>query len=111
MKAVDGWPGALSVVGGPMPVSAMTQPYPVPDPATESLLEKLGRRLRAARVQCSLGQAELAERLGKSQPWVSQVEGGYTGLKVEDLVLFAHECDVKPSKILAAVEACGDGGH
>jgi len=66
--------------------------------------EQLGSALRAARVEASLSQPEVAELVDKSQSWVSQVESGYTALKVQDLFALAKAYGVKASVLLGQAE-------
>ena len=48
---------------------------------------RFGEEVRAARMKAGLTQAQLAERLGRSQEYVSLIERGRRRLPVEAMVL------------------------
>lgn len=55
---------------------------------------KIGHRIRESRERKALSQAELARRLGVSQPTVSDWENGKTEPSVDNLRTLAIELDV-----------------
>jgi transcriptional regulator with XRE-family HTH domain len=60
-------------------------------------------RLRDAREALGLSQTEVAERLGHTQQWISQVESGSRRLDVIEFVELCLALGVKPSSALAPV--------
>lgn len=77
----------------------------LPPVAAPNLREKLGERLRSARLRAGLSQAGLAERLNISRPAVASIESGRQGISVDQLVEMAQQLDVNPTALLA--EALG----
>ncbi|WP_223775269.1 helix-turn-helix domain-containing protein [Streptomyces sp. 135] len=63
--------------------------------------EKIGRRVRRARLRLGLPQADLAAALGKTQGWVSKVERGLIEIdRVGLLNLLATELHVHPNDLI-----------
>lgn len=60
----------------------------------------LAMRLREARLEQGLSQAELANRIGVSRRWVSQLENGKktleVGLVLRAITALGLACDVRP---------------
>ena len=75
--------------------------------ATES--EEVGIRIRNARTEAGLTQAELAERIGTTPAVLSHLETGWRGGSHERLVAIARACGVAPSAILGADRAARAG--
>jgi transcriptional regulator with XRE-family HTH domain len=50
---------------------------------------EIARRLRDARIEASLGQVEVAEKLGRTQSYVSKIESGQRRFDVLQLKEFA----------------------
>lgn len=59
-------------------------------PSQQELARRLGRAVRAEREQRRWTQQELAERLGMTPPYVSQVEGGMVNPTLVTLVRLAQ---------------------
>lgn len=72
------------------------------------------KRLRTMRAAANLTQAQLAEKAGLDQSFISRLERAETGVSVENLISIAHALGVKvqdllepgspQSRLLAAVE-------
>ncbi|MEO9594533.1 helix-turn-helix domain-containing protein [Rhodopirellula bahusiensis] len=58
-------------------------------------LQTLADRLRWARTQSGLSQAQVAEKFGWHRPTVSQIEAGQRQVKSQELDAFAKLYDVK----------------
>jgi transcriptional regulator with XRE-family HTH domain len=65
-----------------------------------SLREKIGKRVRAARLQLDLTQAELAGRLELEEPTVRSIEAGRRGVSIESLLRLADALRVTPGELL-----------
>ncbi len=65
----------------------------------------VGARIRSERERRGMSQAELAERLGKSQAAVSYWEAGRRSPDVEDLVLLGDVLELDPGLLLAGEPA------
>ena len=61
---------------------------------------RVGRRLRALRLERNLGLAELAQRAGISVGALSQIERGLTSLRVRVLWPLAAALDIEPHSLL-----------
>lgn len=82
----------LSDEAGQVPKSAFTDAYSI-------MLDVLV----AARKKAGLTQDELAERLGKPQPFVSKVEHGVRRIDVVEFAAIARALDLEPTKLFADV--------
>jgi DNA-binding transcriptional regulator YiaG/Pyruvate/2-oxoacid:ferredoxin oxidoreductase delta subunit len=67
-----------------------TPPKPAPDTAHLS-----GETIRQARQQQNLSQRTLAERLGKSQSWIRDIEKGRFNVSAEDLAVLRQVLNLK----------------
>jgi transcriptional regulator with XRE-family HTH domain len=65
-----------------------------------SLHEKIGKRVRAARIELDLTQAELAGRLELEEPTVRSIEAGRRGVSIESLLRLADALRVTPGELL-----------
>ncbi len=65
---------------------------------TEDYLRKIGQRIRETRIQRSLTQAQLAERLGTSQGAITRIERGLQNLSLD---MLARIGDALDSEIVA----------
>lgn len=65
----------------------------------------LGRALRAAREGAGLQQIQLGERIGKTQGYISKIEGGHQGVDVLLLHDIATALEIDPVKLYASVIA------
>jgi transcriptional regulator with XRE-family HTH domain len=70
-------------------------------PGAASADLRVGRRLRALRLERQLGLVELAQRAGVSVGALSQIERGLTSLRVRMLWPLAAALDVEPHSLLA----------
>lgn len=61
---------------------------------------ELGRRVRARRLELSLSQMELAERIGLHFTFVSSVERGERNLSLRSLLRLAEGLSVNPSVLV-----------
>jgi transcriptional regulator with XRE-family HTH domain len=57
------------------------------DPEVKRLRLKFGEDVREARIKAGLSQAQLAQRLGRTQQYVSLIESGQRRLPMEAMVL------------------------
>ena len=69
---------------------------------------RVGRRLRALRLERNLGLAELAQRAGISVGALSQIERGLTSLRVRVLWPLAAALDIEPHSLLT--DEAGEAG-
>lgn len=51
--------------------------------------EKIAARLKEARIQSGLSQAQAAVKLGMQRPTVSEIEAGNRGVNAEEIIQFA----------------------
>ena len=79
------------------------------DPQTAS--RTLGADLRALRKARGLTLAGLAERLGRSVGWLSQVERDLSSPSIDDLRQMARAFDVSISSLFRAEARPGEDGH
>jgi transcriptional regulator with XRE-family HTH domain len=63
----------------------------------------LVEQLRAARLAAELRQSDAAERCGRSQQWLANIETGERGLDVMDFLMLADVIGFDASKIVARV--------
>lgn len=63
----------------------------------------LGVRLKAARLNTGMTQADIANRLGRPQSYVAKLEAGERGLSAVDLVFLAAALGLEPSVLLDQV--------
>lgn len=61
--------------------------------------QALGRAIAGARVARGMEQEDLAEKLGRSQEWVSRTEGGLVALSAFEYARIASVLDI-PSSVL-----------
>lgn len=83
----------------------MTQPPPEEPPRSDpplsgDLRSVFGRNLRAARRKAGLTQAELGERTGLTQQYVSHVEAGHQNITIETMVALARIVGQEVSDLL-----------
>lgn len=62
----------------------------------------IGKRIRAYRTQRNMTQADLAERLGLSNVYISYIETGVKGISLEVLLKIADEFDVSMDSLVLA---------
>lgn len=60
------------------------------DPLTEDLRRNFGENLRAARIMAGMTQAQLADRAGLTQQYVSLVEIGRQNLTLSTMAMLAR---------------------
>ena len=63
----------------------------------------VGACLAAARRRANLTQTEAAERLGRNQTFVSEIERGLRRVDVLEIVLISQALDADPSQVFAEV--------
>jgi len=73
-------------------------------------LRTLGADLRALRKARGLTLAALADDLGKSVGWLSQVERDISDPSIDDLRAFARRLDVSVSSLFRVISAAGEEG-
>ena len=73
-------------------------------PETSAHYERLGRLLRAARRARDITQQQLAEKLGRKQPFVTRYEVAARRLDVIEFLECAHAIGVDPAKLLRRIE-------
>ncbi|MCR9266003.1 MAG: helix-turn-helix transcriptional regulator [Alphaproteobacteria bacterium] len=56
-----------------------------------------------ARKDAGVTQAELAERLGKPQPWVSNIERGIRRVDVIEFIAICHVLRVQPDATISTI--------
>lgn len=71
---------------GPPPGEPPKSEEPVPD----DLRIAFGKNLRAARIKAGLTQAQVAERTGHTQQYVSLVEAGHQNITVNTMTALAR---------------------
>lgn len=59
-----------------------------------------GERIRARRVEKDMSQLELAQRVGRSQSSISQIEAGQRGLDVDGVKRFCRALDMSPTELV-----------
>lgn len=64
--------------------------------------------LRERRKTAGLTQAQVAERLGRSQPFISEIERGVRYVDAIELTYLAQALDVGPGALLDEVVTQGD---
>ncbi|MBF6215888.1 helix-turn-helix transcriptional regulator [Nocardia puris] len=65
------------------------------------LAEGIGDRVRIYREAAGLTQVSLAESIGRSSPWLSQIERGVSGIdRLTDIVAIAQACRCRVTDIL-----------
>ena len=70
----------------------------------------IGDNIRAARIECNMTQAELAEKVGLSQSTIALYEAGKRELTASQIVPFAHVLDTSPLFLLEGTRGGGGGG-
>jgi len=73
--------------------------------------QTLGADIRALRKARGLTLSDLAERLGKSVGWLSQVERDISEPSIDDLRLLASQLDVSMSSLFRTKAAAGEEGY
>ena len=71
----------------------------------------LGADLRALRKARGLTLADMAEEMGKSVGWLSQVERDISEPSISDLRVFARMLDVSVSSLFRVAAAAGEEGY
>ena len=67
----------------------------------------IGDNIRAARIECNMTQAELAEKVGLSQSTIALYEAGKRELTASQIVPFAHVLDTSPLFLLEGTRGGG----
>lgn len=62
--------------------------------------EKIGARLKDARVMAGLSQAQAAKKLGLQRPAISEIEAGKRKVSAEEIIQFANHYRVATSWLL-----------
>jgi transcriptional regulator with XRE-family HTH domain len=62
--------------------------------------ERIAARLREARIQAGLSQAQAADKLGLQRPAISEVEGAKRKVSAEEIIQFANLYKVDTSWLL-----------
>ena len=70
----------------------------------------VGACLAAARRRANLTQTEAAERLGRRQTFVSEIERGLRRVDVLEIVLISRALDTDPSHLFAEVMRSAEAG-
>lgn len=78
---------------------------------TPSMAETLGADLRALRKARGLTLVDLANALGRSVGWISQVERDLSSPSIDDLRNLARALDVSVSSLFRAEAAVGEEGY
>jgi ribosome-binding protein aMBF1 (putative translation factor) len=68
--------------------------------APEELTEAFAANVRARRLALGLTQEELADRLGKHKPYISEIENGKRTPWLPNLANFAEALETTPSALL-----------
>jgi len=71
----------------------------------------LGTRIRKAREQARISQAELARRIGISKTAMNAIEGGATDPRASRIVAIARELGVSTDTLLLGTAATGKRQH
>jgi len=79
----------------------LDEPTPSAAPEASDADLRVGRRLRALRLERNLGLADVAQRAGVSVGALSQIERGLTSLRVRVLWPLAAALDVEPHSLLS----------
>ena len=80
---------------------------PPPPPSQERPADRLRRRLLEARRARGLRQADLADRLGRPQSFVSNYERGERRLEVSEFIVIARVLGVDAAAVVAELVADG----
>ena len=70
----------------------------------------VGACFAAARRKANLTQTEAAERLGRRQTFVSEIERGLRRVDVLEIVLISRALDTDPSQLFAEVMRSAEAG-
>lgn len=73
-------------------------------PATIALAQRIGREIHAEMIRQGLTQEDLAERLGRSQQWVSRRITGRTPVDAADVEQIAAALGVPLTRLLPHAE-------
>ena len=79
--------------------------------AGTTLARRIGLRIRAAIAGADVTQEELAERVGKSQQWVSRRITGTVPADASDIELIAAALDVPVAQLLPAAQPTTGAGR
>lgn len=60
--------------------------------------------LMDARASAGLSQAALAQRLGKTQPFISKIESGVRRVDILEFCAIARALNIEPSDLLVRIE-------
>ena len=71
----------------------------------------LGTRIRKAREQARISQAELARRIGISKTAMNAIEGGHTDPRASRIVAIARELGVSTDALFLGTAATGKRVH
>lgn len=82
----------------------MQDPEFVKEYAAENLIHRVALRILKYRQEAGLTQAELAERVGKKQPYVARVEGGFENITLRTLASFAQALGRDPEAFVRSAE-------
>src|SRR5574342_274955 len=77
----------------------------MPDKAVDVVARfyiEVGRRIRAARAEAALTQAELAARLGMTRSSIANLEAGRQRIPLHQFVVIATNLGAEPSHLLAS---------
>jgi transcriptional regulator with XRE-family HTH domain len=66
--------------------------------------QTVGACLAAARRRANLTQIEAAERLGRTQTFISEIERGLRRVDVLELIVIAHALSADPCRLFAEIE-------
>ena len=64
------------------------------------VLVRLGKRIRALRLEMKISQEELADRAGIHRNYISQIEGGKRNVSFYNVVRIARALRVSPSSLI-----------
>jgi len=81
------------------------EPPPAPAAGGERPADQVRRRLFEARRACGLRQADLAERLGRPQSFVSNYERGTRRLEVSEFIQIARLLGMDAAAVVAEIAA------
>jgi hypothetical protein len=87
-----------------MPFCHVLQGIQVIQPELAAYHARLGKLLRTIRRVKDVTQKELAEKLGRGQPFVARYEAGDRTLDAVELVLVSRALGVAPTKVVRRLE-------
>jgi transcriptional regulator with XRE-family HTH domain len=68
-----------------------------------SKAQALAEKLKQARKAAGLSQVELAQKLGRSQSYVTKVENGHMNVGVIELITYCSVLGVDPAKLVKSL--------